>query len=116
MIYCCIFLHAEARRLSPLNELGFDYIICFRACIEVEATCGWSHAAARWVPLNGLVKTLPGAKVTADKTEVPVVVCIKAKGMKERVVLGLEPRRPDRRAAGKLARHANDLRFGLSLS
>lgn len=67
-----------------LKQLGFDYIIRFRECIHVEDEKGGDQRiAADWVPGTGRPKLLRSAKVTSDRYEVPTVVCVKKKGMKD---------------------------------
>jgi hypothetical protein len=39
--------------------------------------------AIDWVGQGGRAKTLPGAQVTAEGYQVPTVVCVQAKDMKE---------------------------------
>jgi Transposase DDE domain len=66
------------------DELGFDYIIRFRANILVETRNGNRRArASAFVPKNGRPCRLQRAKVTVDRYEVPVVILVKDKGMKE---------------------------------
>jgi len=66
------------------DELGFDYIIRFRANILVETRNGNRRArASAFVPKHGRPCRLQRAKVTADRYEVPVVILVKDKGMKE---------------------------------
>ncbi|MGH7948833.1 MAG: IS4 family transposase [Candidatus Binataceae bacterium] len=66
-----------------LGEFGFDYVIRFREIIAVTDETGESRPARDWVPSNGRAKMIKSARVTADGTAVPAVVCMKAKGMKE---------------------------------
>lgn len=108
------------------TELGLDFVIRFRECILVTDERGDTLAAAQWVPLNGRAKHIPNARVTADKTSVPAVVCMKAKGMKEAWCLATS--RTDLRGAevvklyGKRFtteenfRDTKDIKFGLGLS
>ncbi len=108
------------------KELGLDYIIRFRECILVTDARGDTLAAAEWVPLNGRVKHIPKAQVTADKTPVPAVACIKAKGMKEAWCLATS--RTDlsgtdvvklygkRFTTEENFRDTKDIKFGLGLS
>jgi hypothetical protein len=65
------------------RSLGLDFIIRFREGILVTDEGGRTRTAADWVPLNGRAKHLPNARVTADKTSVPAVVCVRAAKMKE---------------------------------
>jgi hypothetical protein len=65
------------------QELGFDFVIRFRGNIKVTDAYGKTRNAVDWVGLNGRAKTLRKASVTALSCEVPTVVCVKAKGMKQ---------------------------------
>ncbi len=66
-----------------LGELGFDYVIRFRDCIQVTSAEGQTLPAAQFVPNNGRARMLRKAQVTDDRTPVPAVVCVKEAGMKE---------------------------------
>lgn len=70
-------------RYKHLDLLGWSFVIRFRENILVESDEGDSKPAAEWVPKNGRAKILRKARVTADRTHVGAVVCIKAAGMKE---------------------------------
>lgn len=108
------------------KELEIDFVIRFRECILVTDERDETLAAAQWVPLNGRAKHIPNARVTADKTSVPAVVCMKAKGMKEAWCLATS--RTDLSGAevvklyGKRFtteenfRDTKDIKFGLGLS
>ncbi len=65
------------------EELGFDFIIRFRAVVQVESEAGERRKAGEWVGKGGRMRVLPGARVTAQRHPVPVVVCVKEWGMKE---------------------------------
>jgi hypothetical protein len=65
------------------NDLGFDYVIRFRGNIHVTDQHGETRKAIDWVGANGRAKTLRKAKVTTLECEVPTVVCVKAKDMKQ---------------------------------
>lgn len=65
------------------QDLGFDFVIRFRGNIKVTAKNGETRNAIDWVGVNGRAKTLRQAKVTALSCEVPTVVCVKAKDMKQ---------------------------------
>ena len=65
------------------TEMGFDFVIRFRGNILVENDKGESKSAQEWVGVNGRARTLRNAKVTSLSCEVPTVVCVKAKGMKQ---------------------------------
>lgn len=64
-------------------DLGFDFVIRFRGNIQVTDSQGETRNALDWVGANGRARTLRQAKVTALLCEVPTVVCVKAKGMKQ---------------------------------
>jgi hypothetical protein len=65
------------------TDLGFDFVIRFRGNISVTDKQGEKRNAQDWVGVGGRAKTLRHAKVTAEEYEVPVVVCVKAKNMKQ---------------------------------
>ena len=116
----------DQKRYAFCGALGIDYVIRFKQGIHVTDARGRTMAAKDWVPLNGHVKTLRGASVTADKAPVPMVVCVKARGMKEAWCLVTS--RVDLGGAGVVKAYAKrftteenfrdtkDIRFGLGLS
>lgn len=65
------------------GDLGFDFVIRFRGNIQVTDIRGESRKAIDWVGKNGRAKTIRKAKVTSLLCEVPTVVCVKAKDMKQ---------------------------------
>lgn len=65
------------------TDLGFDFVIRFRGNISVANKQGEKRNAQDWVGIGGRAKTLRYAKVTMEEYEVPVVVCVKAKNMKQ---------------------------------
>jgi hypothetical protein len=65
------------------EELGFDYLIRLRANIYVEAESGEIRKAAEWVGRGGRMRVLRHARVTAQPTAVPVVVCVQEPAMKD---------------------------------
>lgn len=65
------------------QELGFDFVIRFRGNIKVTDLNGETRDAADWVGVNGRAKTLRKARLTSLLCEVPTVICVKAKGMKQ---------------------------------
>lgn len=65
------------------TDLGFDFVIRFRGNISVRDKQGEKRNAQDWVGMEGRAKTLRYAKVTAQEYEVPIVVCVKAKNMKQ---------------------------------
>lgn len=108
------------------KDLGLDYVIRFREGILVTDERGDTLPAGDWVPLNGRAKRIANASVTADKTSVPAVVCMKAKGMKDAWCLATS--RIDLRGAEIVSlygkrftteenfRDTKDIKFGLGLS
>jgi hypothetical protein len=62
---------------------GWDFHIRFRGNIRVESADGEGRTANEWVPPNGRALMLRNPKVTDDRAEVPAVVVVHAKGMKE---------------------------------
>lgn len=66
-----------------LTLYGWDFHIRFRGNIRVESAEGEGRTAHEWVPSTGRALMLRGAKVTDDRAEVPAVVVVHAKGMKE---------------------------------
>jgi hypothetical protein len=66
-----------------LGELTWDYTIRFRGNILVQSTTGQVRTANQWVPTSGRALMLPGARVTADRTQVPAVVVLRDRKMKE---------------------------------
>jgi len=58
-------------------------VIRFRGNISVTDNKGETRKAHDWVGKNGRSRTLRQAKVTAKSYEVPMVVCTKAKKMKQ---------------------------------
>lgn len=65
------------------RELGFEFIIRIRGNITVTSADGESRPAEKWVGKGGRAKLLRNAHITLDGYEVPTVVCVHAKGMKE---------------------------------
>lgn len=66
---------------AVLRDFGFDFVIRFRGNVTVESATGETRAAQDWVPANGTIKPLRGARVTHDRTPVDLVVCVQARGM-----------------------------------
>lgn len=63
--------------------LGWDYVIRFRACVNVAAEGEPARPASEWLFSNGRVRKIENAFVTHDRQSVPAVVCVKAKDMKD---------------------------------
>lgn len=75
---------ADSKLFIFLSEdLGFDYLIRLRANIYVEAESGELRKAVEWVGRGGRMRVLRNARVTAQRTCVPVVVCVQEAGMKD---------------------------------
>ena len=68
---------ASVERYEHLSVLGFKYIIRFRGDIQVTDTDGTTQTGHQWVPPNGRARRIEQAKVTATKSMVPVVICVK---------------------------------------
>jgi hypothetical protein len=66
-----------------LGELAWDYTIRFRGNIQVQSATGDVHTANQWVPASGRALMLKGASVTADRAQVPAVVVVRDRKMKE---------------------------------
>jgi len=109
-----------------LTELGFDFIIRFRGVVAVESIDGEVRTAGEWVPPNGKIRQIRGAKVTKDRYELDLVVCVKARGMKEPWCLAVRGAAITGATAVKLYgrrftieetfRDTKDRRYGLGLS
>jgi len=107
------------------EDLKFDFVIRFRANIEVTAADGETRAAADWVGAGGRARTLRGAAVTAHACPVAAVVCVQAKGMKEPWCLASSIADQPARALINLYakrwqieggfRDTKDLRFGMGM-
>jgi hypothetical protein len=72
-----------AELYEELGALGWDYVIRFRQGIIVSEAGDAGIAAADLVPPHGRVRKIVGATVTRKRSEVPAVVLVKRKGMKE---------------------------------
>ncbi|WP_233586103.1 IS4 family transposase, partial [Corallococcus sp. CA054B] len=74
---------ADAKFYALLRQLGFEYVVRFRADMLVTSEDEQTKRAAEWVPEGGRAKVLRGARVTAAMAQVGAVVCVKRKGMKD---------------------------------
>lgn len=109
-----------------LETLGWDYIIRFRGGIKVESSDGERKPAAEWVPANGRATMIRNARVTRTRAEVPAVVVVHARKMKEAWCLAttLSERKATevvklyarRFTIEETFRDQKNLRFGLGLS
>jgi len=116
----------DQKRYEHLKLLGWDYVIRFRECILVTDAAGTTLAASEWLSKTGRAKMLKGARVTDDKTEVPAVVLVHDKRMKDTWCLATS--RADLAAAGvaklygrrftieETFRDTKDVHFGMGLS
>jgi hypothetical protein len=108
------------------EDLKFDFVIRFRANIEVTTADGETRAAADWVGAGGRARTLRGATVTAHACPVAAAVCVQAKDMKEPWCLATSIADQPARALINLYakrwqieggfRDTKDLRFGMGMS
>lgn len=73
----------DQKLYTYLQLLGWDFIIRFRECILVTDAHGVSRPATEWLAATGRARMLKGAWVTDDKTEVPAVVLVHDKRMKD---------------------------------
>jgi Transposase DDE domain len=72
------------QKLYPfLISLGFDFIIRFRGIINVEGPDGTVRPASDWLLPTGRALKIRDAKVTAERTPVAAVVCVRAPRMKD---------------------------------
>jgi hypothetical protein len=109
-----------------MRTLRLDFVIRFREGITVTDEAGRAMPASEWVPVNGHAKSIRNAKVTVDGTPVPMVVCTKARGMKDAWCLATS--RSDlggpsvvkmygkRFTTEENFRDTKDMRYGLGLS
>lgn len=116
----------DQARYEHLDRLGFSFVIRFRENILVESADGTSKTAAEWVPTNGRAKHLRKARVTADRSQIGAVICVKSAGMAQAWCLATN--RTDlsptevvelygrRFTIEETFRDQKDLRFGMGLS
>jgi len=117
----------DAKLFGFLEELGFEYVVRFRANVFVTAADGETRRAADFVGVNGRARKLVRARVgKRAQQEVGAVVCVKAKNMKEAWHLAASDAEATARAIINLYarrwtiepgfRDTKDLRFGMGLS
>lgn len=116
----------DQKRYEHLKLLGWDYVIRFRECILVTDAAGTTHPASEWLNKTGKAKMLKAARVTDDKTEVPAVVLVHDKRMKDTWCLATSRADLGADAVTKLYgrrftieetfRDTKDVHFGMGLS
>lgn len=109
-----------------LQALGWDFVIRFRGVIQVEDAAGTRKTANEWVPESGRATMIRDARVTRTRAEVPAIVVVHAKNMKEAWCLAttLSERKASeivklygrRFTIEETFRDQKNLRFGLGLS
>lgn len=109
-----------------LQTLGWDFVIRFRGAIQVEDADGTRQTAHTWIPASGRATMIKGARVTRTRAEVPAVVVVHAKAMKEAWCLAtsLRDRKPAevvklygrRFTIEETFRDQKNFRFGMGLS
>jgi len=116
----------DQKLYKAIENCEQKYIIRFRECIKVEDEKGKSKPAREWLPGNGHARMLENVRITNQRTQIPGVVLVKKKGMKEAWCLATN--RTDLKASDVVKlyskrftieesfRDAKDLRFGLGLS
>jgi len=108
------------------DDLEFDFVIRIRSNILVEDEKGEERRADEWVGKGGRARMLRNASITHKKYEVPTVVCVHAKDMKEPWCLVASFRAEKSKDLAKYYakrwsiepsfRDTKDLRFGMGLS
>ena len=109
---------------SLANDIHFDFVVRFRACIKVTAEDGETRTAGAWVPRGGRAKRLHRARVTGDKRSVGAVVVVHDRDMKDSWCLATSRDEPaafivalygKRFRCEETFRDTKDRRFGLGL-
>ena len=116
---------ADQTLYGKLQTLGWDYIVRFRGYVLVEHAGSTSHASDL-VPAGGRARKLASPLLTKDRTQVPALVLVQAKKMKEAWCLATSL---DGRSASEIVklygkrftieetfRDHKDMRFGLGLT
>ena len=108
------------------DNLEFDFVIRIRGNISVEDEKGEQRRADEWVGKAGRARMLRNASITNRKHDVPTVVCVHAKEMKEPWCLVASFRAEKSKDLIKYYakrwsidpsfRDTKDLRFGMGLS
>jgi hypothetical protein len=116
----------DKKLYALLTDIGFAFVIRFRGDVTVRDSRGERRAASAWVPSNGTLRQLRDARVTTDRYAVDMVVCVKARGMKDPWCLAVHGAHLTGAVAVKLYgrrftieetfRDTKDPRYGLGLS
>ncbi len=116
----------DSKLYGFLENLGFEYVIRFRSCINVTNAKGVTRPAIEWLQEGGRARLLKGAGVTTGEHRVAAVVCTQAQGMKDAWCLATSRSDLPASAIVKLYgrrftieenfRDTKDLRFGMGLS
>jgi DDE family transposase len=115
---------ADQTLYAKLDTLGWDYVVRFRGYVLMEHDGRTAHAS-EWVPPHGRATIVHRPRITARRTEVPAVVLVHAKKMKEAwcLVTSLAARAASevvklygkRFTIEETFRDQKDMRFGLGL-
>ena len=108
-----------------LDELGFDYVVRFRSCIEVRLRNGNVSAAAELVAPNGRARSYVDVELTAKRRKTPAIVTVRDDRMKEAWCLATSLKQPAQQVVELYGRRftieetfrdTKDAHFGLGLS
>lgn len=109
-----------------IKKIGFEFVIRIRDNIFVTAVDGETRLAGDWVGKGGRARTVRGARVTAELTEVGAVISVHAKDMKDPwCLVASDSKISAREAINCYAkrwtiepnfRDTKDIRFGMGLS
>lgn len=108
------------------DELGFDFVIRFRAVVQLTDSDGVTRPAKELLGPGGRMRVFRGASVTADHTPVGIVALMHDKGMKDAWCLASSRADLSGAALKKIYgrrftceetfRDIKDMRFGLGMS
>lgn len=73
----------DQKRYDHLRGLSFDYVIRFRQDIALSDATTEPRPAIDWLPPSGRATLVRNARVTMDKFEIPAVVLVHDKRMKD---------------------------------
>lgn len=109
-----------------LQALGWDFIIRFRECITVETIDGATRPASEIVPRGGRALMVHSVRVTRDRCDVPAIVVVRGKKMREAWCLATTLTKREAREVVDLYakrftieetfRDQKDLHFGMGLA